>query len=63
MKYFFFGLFQVYDKDRASSDDFMGFADLDLTAFEVNESQEVTLHIEDGGDEKLLRSEDKIKYL
>ena len=39
------------------SDDFMGQADFDLTTCEIYKSQEVTLHLEDGEDEDLIRSE------
>ena len=43
------------------TDDFMGHVDFDLTTCELHKSQEVTLHLEDGEDEDLIRSEDKIK--
>ena len=56
----FSAFFQVFDKDLVSGDDFMGFADFDLAACEIHKYQEVTLHIEDGGDENLIRSENMI---
>ena len=34
----------------------MGQADFDLTTCEIKKSHEVTLHLEDGGDEDLIRS-------
>ena len=37
------------------SDDFMGSAEFDLTSMEFNKSQEVTLYLEDAGDEDLIR--------
>jgi hypothetical protein len=42
------------------SDDFMGHADFDLTNCEIHKSQEVTLHLEDGEDEDLMRYEGRI---
>jgi hypothetical protein len=54
-------LFKVFDRDMVGSDDFMGQADFDLTSCEIHKSQEVTLHLEDGEDEDLIRSEDKSK--
>ena len=51
--------FKVFDKDLVSSDDFMGFADFDLATCEIHKYQEVTLHIEDGGDENLIRKQKK----
>ena len=38
------------------SDDFMGHADFDLTNCEIHKSKEVTLHLENGEDEDLIRS-------
>ena len=46
---------QVYDRDVVGSDDFMGSAEFDLTSMEFNKSQEVTLYLEDAGDEDLIR--------
>lgn len=55
--------FQVYDKDIVGTDDFMGQADFDLTTCEIKKSNEVTLHLEDGGDEDLIRKNKKRKTL
>ena len=46
---------QVYDRDVVGSDDFMGSAEFDLTSLEFNKSQEVSLNLEDAGDEDLIR--------
>ena len=46
---------KVYDRDVVGSDDFMGRAEFDLTSLDLDKSQEVTLHLEDGGDEDLIR--------
>ena len=45
----------MYDRDVVGSDDFMGRAEFDLTSLELDKSQEVTLILEDGGDEDLIR--------
>ena len=37
----------------------MGHAEFDLTSCEIGKSQEVTLHLEDGEDEDLIRSDYK----
>ena len=36
-------------------DKFMGSAEIDLTSLEFNKSQEVTLDLQDAGDEDLIR--------
>ena len=41
------------------SDDFMGQAEFDLSSCEISKSQEVTIHLEDGEDEDLIRSDYK----
>ena len=33
----------------------MGHAELDLTSYDLHKSHEATLHLEDGGDEDLIR--------
>ena len=53
-------MLKVFDADMVGSDDFMGHADFDLTTCEIQKSQEVTLHLEDGEDEDLIRYEDEI---
>ena len=58
---------QVYDRDVVGSDDFMGRAVFDLTSLELDTSMEVSLHLDHGGDEDLIRSPistvQHIKYL
>ena len=50
-------MLKVFDKDVVGSDDFMGHAEFDLTSCEISKSQEVTLHLDDGEDEDLIRSD------
>ena len=54
---------KVYDRDVVGSDDFMGRAMFDLTSLDLDKSQEVTLHLDDGGDEDLIRKNKKKKSL
>ena len=37
------------------SDDFMGLAKIDLTMCDISKPQEVTLYLEDGEDDELMR--------
>ena len=57
----------MYDRDVVGSDDFMGRAVFDLTSLELDTSMEVSLHLDHGGDEDLIRSSistiQHIKYL
>ena len=46
----------MYDRDVVGSDDFMGRAVFDLTSLELDTSMEVSLHLDHGGDEDLIRS-------
>ena len=45
------------------SDDFMGLAEVDLTLCEISKPQEVTLYLEDGEDEDLMRYAKDYKVL
>ena len=45
------------------SDDFMGRAEFDLTECELGKPEEATLHLQDGGDEELIRKNKKKKSL
>ena len=56
-------VYEVYDRDVVGSDDFMGRAEFDLTTLDIDKSQEVTLHLEDGGDEDLIRKNKKRRTL
>ena len=49
-------VYEVYDRDVVGSDDFKGRAEFDLTSL-------VTLYLEDGGDEDLIRKNKKGRTL
>ena len=70
---------QVFDRDLVGSDDFMGLAEFDLAGYfshsnsilnlilfsrcDLEKSYELTLHLEDGDDEDLIRKNKKKKTL
>ena len=70
---------QVFDRDLVGSDDFMGLAEFDLAGYfshfnrilslillsrcDLEKSYELTLHLEDGDDEDLMRKNKKKKSL
>ena len=53
----------MFDRDVVGSDDFMGRAEFDLTECELGKPEEATLHLQDGGDEELIRKNKKKKSL
>jgi len=55
--------FQVFDRDLVGSDDFMGLAEFDLAGCDLEKSYELTLHLEDGDDEDLIKKNKKKKTL
>lgn len=52
-------IFKVLDRDLPDKDDFMGEAHLDLTALGINRSEEVSLQLSAGDDDKLARKAEK----
>jgi len=56
-------LLQVFDRDLVGSDDFMGLAEFDLAGCDLDKSYELTLHLEDGDDDDLIKKNKKKKTL